>query len=245
MSGSPLVLLHPFPLSSSYWSAEKEAFGKRFPVIVPDLPGFGSAPVQAAPSMAGMAAELASRLDRQGITEPVILTGVSMGGYVAFEFLRQFPQRLAGLALISTRASADTAEARDNRLKTIQKIESGDRATFEKAVLPKLLGRTTMETNPALVARVKTDLEKASDAGIIAALRAMAGRADSTPLLAKIRCPVLVMAGTEDSFIPSAEAEAMAAVIPSAQLELVARAGHLLNLEQPDLFFEIFNSWIR
>ncbi len=245
MADSALVLLHPFPLSSSYWSAEKEALGKRFSVVVPDLPGFGSAPVQTDPSIAGMAAEVASRLDKQGISGPVIVAGVSMGGYVAFEFLRQFPQRVAGLALISTRASADTQEARDSRLKTIEKIEAGDRATFEKAVLPKLLGQTTMGTNPALVTRVKAELEKAPAAGIIAALRAMAGRVDSTPLLAKIRCPVLVMAGTEDSFIPSAEAEAMAAIIPSAQLELVARAGHLLNLEQPDLFLEIFNSWIR
>jgi pimeloyl-ACP methyl ester carboxylesterase len=245
MSSSPLVLLHPFPLSSSYWSAEKESIGKRFSsVVVPDLPGFGSSPVQATPSIAGMAAEVAARLDKQGITEPVVMAGVSMGGYLAFEFLRQFPQRLAGLALISTRATADTAEARDTRMKTIEKIKTGERATFEKAVLPKLLGQTTMETNPNLVARIKTELTKASDAGIIAALQAMAARVDSTPLLAKIRCPVLVMAGTEDSFIPADESAAMAAVIPTARLELVARAGHLLNLEQPDIFSEIFNSWI-
>ena len=240
----PVVLVHAFPLSHAMWQAQVEALAPQFRVIVPDLPGFGGSARQVKPSISQMAQEIAALLDQQKITEPVFIGGLSMGGYVVFEFLRQFPQRVRGLGFFSTRAAADTAEAREGRLKTAQKIQAEGLQSFSKVILPKLLGKTTMESNPAVVRQV-TDLILASKPeGVADALLAMADRRDSTDLLGAVRVPTLVVAGEQDSFIPPAEAEAMARAIPGAQLHVIKEAGHLLNLEQPAPFQQLLTQFL-
>ncbi len=239
-----VVLVHAFPLSHVMWQAQIDALASQSRVIAPDLPGFGGSARQAKPSIPQMAQEIAALLDRLKITEPVFIGGLSMGGYVVFEFLRQFPQRVRALGLFSTRAAADSPEAREGRLKTAQKIQADGLQPFSKAILPKLLGKTTLESNPAAVRQV-TDLILANKPeGVADALLAMADRRDSSDLLPAIRVPMLVVAGEQDSFIPPAEAEAMAAAIPGADLHVMKEAGHLLNLEQPVAFQQLIKQFL-
>lgn len=242
--GTPIVLLHAFPLSRAMWAVERDRLARFGRVITPDLPGFGGSPRQAKPSIPDMAAQVAQLLDALAVREPVILGGLSMGGYVAFEFLRQFPQRVKALLLCATRAAADTPEQRAGRLKTAEQVRREGLAPLTKAILPKLLGKTTLESNPAVVDQVKRlALANAPD-GVADSLLAMGDRNDSTTLLPSIVCPTLVVAGEEDAFIPTAESERLQQQIPNARLELIPQAGHLVNLEQPSAFQSAVDRWL-
>jgi len=239
-----VVLVHAFPLSHAMWKGQMDSLAQRFRVIAPDLPGFGGSARQAQPSISQMAQEIAGLLDHLKVTEPVFIAGLSMGGYITFEFLRQFPDRVRGLGLFSTRAAADTPEGRENRLKTAQKIHAEGLQTFSKGILPKLLGKTTLESNQACVCQVTGMILANKPEGVADALLAMADRRDSDDLLGSIRIPTLVVAGEEDSFIPPADAEAMATKIPGAELHVIQGAGHLVNLEQPIPFQQVLKKFL-
>ena len=242
--GIPVVLVHAFPLSSAMWEMEMELLAQQAWVIAPDLPGFGRSARQSKPSIPSMAQEVAALLDKLNVKEPVFIGGLSMGGYVIFEFFRQFPERVRALGLFSTRAGPDTPDGRENRFKTAEKIKQDGLGSFSKAVLLKLLGKTTLETKPAVIRQV-TNLMLANPLeGVADALLAMADRRDSTDLLATIKVPTLVVAGDQDSFIPTSEAEALARQIPGARLEVISRVGHLVNLEQPAAFQQVLERFL-
>ncbi len=234
--GQPVLLIHAFPLSSRMWEAEIETLSRNYQVIIPDLPGFGRSPRQKEPSIPEMARETAALLDHLGVKEPVFIGGLSMGGYVAFEFLRQFPKRVSALGLFSTRAAADTPEGREKRMKAVESIKAEGLEVFSRTVIPNLLGRSTIARKNDVTGKVREMLLSNKREGIMDGLKGMAGRNDSTDLLPKITCPVLIIAGDEDTFIPVSEAEAMHKKIPQSEYHVISGAGHLVNLEQPAAF---------
>jgi pimeloyl-ACP methyl ester carboxylesterase len=239
------VLLHAFPLSSAMWARDAGRFARAARVITPDLPGFGGSPRQVLPSIPAMAQAVADLLESLGIHEPVILAGLSMGGYVALEFLRQYPQRIKALGLFSTKAAADSPEQRQGRAALIERLRREGLEVLLQATLPKLVGASTVAGRPAVTAELERSISTADREGVIDALRAMADRRDSQPLLSAIPCPTLILAGAEDVLIPPNESEAMAQAIPGAQLSVIPGAGHLVNLEAPEAFQETVVSWIR
>lgn len=242
--GTPLLLLHAFPLSSAMWEEDLGWLERLARVVAPDLPGFGRSPRQLHASIPEMAREMDRLLDDLGISQPVIVAGLSMGGYVAFEFLRQFPERVRALGLFSTRAAADTPEGRTKRFKTAREIQEKGLGVFARAVLPNLVGKTTAQTRPDVVRRITEMITVNEPGGVADALLAMADRRDSTDLLAGIACPTLVAAGGEDSFIPVDQARALQEQIPNSRLEIIEKAGHLVNLEQPARFRQIVEEFI-
>lgn len=244
-AGETVLLLHAFPLPRAMWNQDIQAISGLARVIAPDLPGFGGSPRQSQPSISAMAQAAAGLLDELRINEPVIVAGLSMGGYVAFEFLRQFPKRVRGLGLFSTRAGADTAQQREGRMKLVEQLKAAGIEPLMASTLPKLIGRTSSESRPAVVSRVEKLIQTASPDGVIDALHAMAERRDSQSLLPGIGCPALVIAGDEDALIPAQESQAMARAIAGARLEVIAQAGHLVNLEQPEIFQRLTSSWIK
>ncbi len=235
-TGIPVVLLHAFPLSHAMWKDLIGPLSRSARVIAPDLPGFGTSPLQSKPSIAGMAREVADLLDHLQVEEPVFLGGLSMGGYVAFEILRQFPGRIRGLGLFSTRAAADTPEAKEGRTLAAEKIRSSGLSLFSREILPKLLGKTALAAQPAVVQEVTAMVQANSRDGVADALIAMAGRRDSGDLLDSIRVPVLIVAGEEDIFIPVADSQSLQRRIQRSRLEVIPQAGHLVSIEQPELF---------
>jgi 3-oxoadipate enol-lactonase len=242
-SGPPLLLVHAFPLDGRMWAPQVEALGGRLQVVVPDLRGFGAAreqvtdPVQARLAPGGwvdlLADDLARLLDRLGL-ERVTLAGLSLGGYVAFAFLRRHPARLAALALMATKASADTPEAARARLEMADRVLAEGVGFVPEAMLPRLLGQTSLHSRPEVVEQVTRLILEQPPAAVAAAQRGMASRPDSTGLLGRIPVPTLVVVGAEDQITPLEESRAMAAAIPDARLVEVDQAGHLLSLEQAE-----------
>ena len=243
--GAPLVLLHAFPLSRAMWQETLERVAPFARAIAPDLPGFGLSLRQPKPLIRSMAAAVLELLDELGLREPVILAGLSMGGYVAFEVVRQAPARVKALGLFSTRAAPDSPEQRAARMALVERIRREGFPPSMPVLLPRLLGETTRASRPAAVERVMQLMRMAHPDGVIDALLAMANRADSTMLLASIPCPTLVVSGAEDTVIPLADATAMAQHLPAAELEIIPEAGHLVNLEQPGLFHAALERWLH
>jgi YbgC/YbaW family acyl-CoA thioester hydrolase len=230
--GPALLLVHGFPLDRFLWTHQVATLAG-WRRIAPDLRGLGESDVPAdGYTMAAYADDLIRLLDRLRIQRAVV-AGLSMGGYVAFEMLRRHRERVAGLILVDTRADADGPDARAARDAMAQLAQAdGVRAVAER-LLPRLVGRTTQQTQTHLVEQVREMMARAPLAGVVGALRAMRERADATRLLAEIDVPTLVVVGQEDEITPPAVARAMTDAIPSAAMTVIPGAGHLSPLEAP------------
>jgi len=234
--GEPLLFLHAFPLDASMWDHQVAALSGRFRCLRPDVYGFGASP----PPPAGMSADdlaaaVVEALDARGIGA-VTLVGLSMGGYVAFALLRRFADRVSRLVLCDTRAGADSEQARADRLRMAEQVRAeGSVESIVEPMTARLLApESAIEFH--ISDPVRGRIRRATPAGVAAAQEAMAQRPDSTALLASIRVPTLVLVGSQDTVTPPAEAEAMAAAIPGAELHVIEGAGHLSNLERSDAF---------
>ena len=235
--GRPVLLVHGFPLDHAMWNAQIEALANCYRVVAPDLRGFGQSEVRDGKvTMAQMADDLAAFLDVLEISEPVVFCGLSMGGYVAWEFWRRHGQRLGALVLCDTRAAADVPVAVAGRLKNAEALLSDGTPALERLVdtmLPKLLAETTLQGRPELVQRVERMMLSTDPRGAAAALLGMAERFDATSILAEIDCPTLAIVGREDALSSPAEMGTIAAAIRGARLVEISNAGHLSPMENP------------
>ena len=234
--GPAVLFLHAFPLGQFMWEAVAESLAGSHRVVRFDARGFGASPAGDEPlTMERIADDGAALLGLFGI-EKAVVAGCSMGGYAAFAFVRRHAERLAGLVLQDTRAAADTEEARANRTTLAARVlEEGAVAAVE-AFLPKLVGETTKRDCPELVAQLRERILATSARGISNALRGLGARADSRDTLGQIQVPTLVVVGEEDVLTPPAESESMAAAIAGSRIEVIPRAGHLSNIENPAVY---------
>ena len=237
--GRPVVFAHGFPLDHGMWQAQLEALAPRYRVIAPDLRGFGQSTLPDGPADGGtsgmrqMADDLAALLDHLAVAQRVVLCGLSMGGYVAFQFQRAYPQRLAGLILCDTRAAANAPAASEARLQAAQQVFRDGPHFLIDAMLPKLLTAATRQGRPDIVHELERTIEACQPRGIAAAARGMRQRPDVTAWLAEIACPTLVIVGQEDVISPPAEMHGIAAAIAGATIVEIPAAGHMSPVEQP------------
>ena len=231
-----IIWIHGFPLSSEVFRHQRDIEGAAH--LMPDLPGFGSArDARSTP----VTIEDYARYVLSAFEGEAIFAGLSMGGYICLSIARIAPQRMRGLILIDTRETADTPEARQGRFDTIAKVESDGIEPVVTSMLPKML---TASAGAEQVAQVRSIMESSSRAGVIAALRAMAVREDSTMLLRRVEVPALVVAGSDDPITPPADAERMARLLPQASLAIIPGAAHLSNFEKPEEFNRAVMSWL-
>jgi 3-oxoadipate enol-lactonase len=230
--GPSVVLLHPFPAHRGVWMPAADLISSRYRLVLPDLRGHGESTPGAGPAfMDKHAADIARLCDQAGIGKAVF-AGISIGGYVLFEFWRRFRDRVHALILCDTRASVDNEQGRANRLKSADDVEQRGPISFIDSMIPKLLGESTRRTRPDLVESARKMMLQMSVAGIAAVQRGMAARPDSTATLASIKVPTLIVVGAEDVLTPPADAEAMQRCIAGSRLEVIPRAGHYAVFEQ-------------
>jgi 3-oxoadipate enol-lactonase len=231
--GPPVVLLHPFPVHHEFWSPVAQALESRYRLVVPDLRGHGASGAGEGPAtMEKHAADLARVLDDAGVGR-AIFVGVSIGGYVLFQFLRRHRNRVAGLVLCNTKAQADSPEARAVRLQVAADVLERGSEPFFESMLPKLMGKTTHSTRPDLIQAALRMMRKMSTEDVALVQKGMAERLDSVETLKTINVPTLVIAGDEDTLTPVGEAELMRKNITGSEMKIVARAGHYSPWEQP------------
>jgi 3-oxoadipate enol-lactonase len=244
--GTPILFLHAFPLNRGMWSRQMNALlgEQRYRLVALDWRGFGeSTLVDDVSTMELFADDLAGLMDTLGMQQAV-LCGLSMGGYVAFAFLRKYPQRVQGLILADTRPSADTDEAKANRENVALLALSQGTPAIADLQIPKLLSDYTRQHHPLVEQSVRQMINAATPQGIAAASRGMALRPDSSDLLSSISCPTLVVVGEQDMLTPPAVAREYAASIPGSQFAIIPDAGHLSSLEQPEAFLGVVRSFL-
>jgi pimeloyl-ACP methyl ester carboxylesterase len=235
-SGQPLVLLHGFPNDSSAWNDIVPALSAGYRIILPDLPGAGKSPLPQEPlTMSYMAAAVIGILDKEGIDKAVI-AGHSMGGYTAMQIAAMAPDRIKGLSLIHSLASADSEEKKANRRKAIALIRKGDKEKemFLKGMAQNLFAQAFAERKPGAVKEVIQNGLKLSGATLIAFYEAIMGRADHRSLLAGIKYPVQWIVGEEDTATPMKEALEQCHLAPVNDLCLYRNCGHMSMIEMPE-----------
>jgi len=231
--GPPVVLLHPFPANHELWKPAAQALMSKYRLILPDLRGHGDSDVGEGPAtMEKIAFDLARILDDTGIGR-TLLVGVSIGGYALFEFWRRFRGRVAALILCNTKAGADNAEGRANRLKAAEDVLEHGTEQFFEATVKKLLSKTTLDSRPDLVDGALRMMKKMSPQDVAMVQRGMAERPDSVPTLKTINVPTMIVTGDEDTMTGVAEAQLMHQHIAGSQVKVVAKAGHYSPWEQP------------
>jgi pimeloyl-ACP methyl ester carboxylesterase len=210
-----------------------------------DLRGFGrSSFAGSAHSIEQMASDVRGVMHALRIQQAV-LVGLSMGGYITFAFFRGYPECVRAMVFADTRATADTSEARERRLKSAEKAGREGSAAIADDMVPLLLGASSLSSRPDLIARTREMIEGNPPSGIAAAQRAMAARRDSTDLLPQINLPVMVIVGSEDTLTPPADARILHRNIKGSRFELIEGAGHLSNLEQPSQFNAALTSFLE
>jgi len=243
-AGPPLVLLHPFPTNHDFWEPLVPQLSTRYRLIMPDLRCHGaSQPGSGEATMEKHAADLLRILDAEQISR-ARFAGVSIGGYIIFEFWRHHRERMEALVLCDTRAQADTAEGRQTRLKAAEEVERSGPDQYIDSMVPKMLGETTRTNRPDIVARARAMMDRMTREGIGCALRGMAARPDSIPTLKTISVPVMIIVGKEDSLTPVADAQLMHREIRGSGFAGVPAAGHYAPLEQPQAVAQLMRGFL-
>ena len=239
--GTPLLMIHGFPLTSSAWNRQVEVLEKKFRVIAPDLRGFGqSEAVGDATSMADFADDLVALMSHLDLSSVVVM-GHSMGGYVALNLVTRFPEKIQGLILVGSKPGADSQEAAKKRHETAAKALDGGSEAILKDMAAKMVAKNS--TNKEMIVEIEKLMRPAQPRGLANALRGMAVRPDSTPNLGHITAPTLLISGDADALIPCEESMTMAERIPKATLEIIPAAGHLVSFEKASEFNAVLTRW--
>jgi pimeloyl-ACP methyl ester carboxylesterase len=231
-----LVLIHGFPLNPTMWEPQFPLAERGWRIIAPELRGFGDGAADPpAVSIVDYAADTIDLLDALHI-ETAVVCGLSMGGYVAFSMFRHAPRYFRAMVLADTRPQSDTPEAVTGRKSMRQLVRDKGQAAIADAMLPKLVGDTTRRERPDVIEHLRKQITGNSVESIAGALTALMTREDSTPTLATIHCPVQILVGGEDAITPPPLSEQMNRDIAGSELVVIKGAGHMSNMEQPQLF---------
>jgi pimeloyl-ACP methyl ester carboxylesterase len=231
---APVVFLHGFPLDSRMWEAQLPALsssGRR--VLAPDLRGFGRSRSDSPFTIESLADDVHALLGAVGAI-PLVLVGLSMGGYVALAYAKKYASDLRGLVLVDTKAEADTADGKAGRNKMIELVRKDGSKAVADQMMPKMLAKDAADQRPQVAQNLRRIMEACPPRTIEHALAALRDRPDRSGELASIRVPTLVIVGESDAITPPPVAEAMVNKIPGAQLVVIHGAGHMSPMEQPE-----------
>jgi 3-oxoadipate enol-lactonase len=240
--GRPVLLLHGFPLSSEMWQQTMDLAPAGWRMIAPDFRGHGSSEDSDDAGMPRLVRDQVELLDLLGVGEPVVVVGLSMGGYVALEMGRSYPDRVRALVLVDTRAEADDRDGAEKRRATADRVMTRGSEDLAEEMAEKLFSPST---TGAVRSFWRTLMAATRPRGVAAALRGMAERSDSRQVLAGWRKPLLVVVGEDDQITPPEDARRMHQVVPQSRLEVIPGAGHLPPVEQPAAFAKILNAFLE
>jgi 3-oxoadipate enol-lactonase len=244
-AGPVILFVHGFPLDHTMWLSQIEEFSKTNRVIAPDLRGFGGTDgALYSVSMEQYADDLVALLEALQADQPITFCGLSMGGYVGWQFAQRHPKWLVRLILCDTRSVADSAEAASNRLKMAEIVMKEGPEPVAWAMMPKLFAPSTSERQPALTERIRTTVLTTNPIAIAAAHRGMAVRPDVSSFLPNLHVPTLVIVGEYDVISPPMEMKAIADAMPNARFASISNAGHMAPLENPSEVNQVIHQFL-
>ena len=241
--GQPLVFIHGHPFNRSMWDAQISHFRDRYRLILPDLRGYGETDVTTPRVMLDeMALDILHLLDMLNI-DKAIFCGLSMGGQILLDLYRLAPSRVQALMIADSDARGETPASREQRLAKADDILQKGMRRHTDETIHQYIAAAAMH-NPEVYPPLHRMMSGTKPEGAAAAHRGRADRRDHTAILGSIVAPALIIVGSEDYFTPLPIARIMSEGIPAAQLAVVDGAGHLPNMEKPDLFNKILDEFL-
>ncbi len=242
-SGTPLILIHGFPLSGQLFQGQLAGLSQRFEVITPDLRGFGkSTAPNAQGSIQIYAHDILAFMNQLGIRKAII-GGHSMGGQITLELYREAPTRFLGMILIDTNAMAATIEEQAEW--PAFGVQAGQLGvpSIVPTITPQMLTGTERLNNQPATATMMDIIAEASLNGVTGGGQALATRPDYTALLPKIAVPTLVLVGVDDPIYSWEISAMMAAAIPNPTFVIIPQAEHASIFEQPGYSNSVIRQW--
>jgi len=231
-----IIFIHGFPLNKSMWNKQVEELDDNFHVIAYDIRGHGKSDVGDDDfSIELFVTDLLSLMDALKI-DKAILCGFSMGGYIALNAIENYPERFNALILCDTNCTEDKPEARENRMKAIESIKEKGLEQYAEESLKKLFAPISFSTHTEEIAIVREMIMKTSEQSLFKTLHSLAERKETCSKLHKIKVPVLILVGKEDSITPPDVALSMYEKIKGSIMHIIDHAGHLSNLENSKEF---------
>src|SRR5678815_1868431 len=234
--GIPLVFIHGFPFDKTMWKPQIDFLHTKCRVIAFDIRGFGKSTANAAKgSIPLFADDLVQLMDVLKLGK-VIACGLSMGGYIALDAINRYPERFASLILCDTQCIADTAEGKEKRYQAVKQINSEGLTGFAEGFISKCFSPDSLKMKKELVEKTKKLILATPVVTVTTTLEALAERQERCSSLAEIAVPALILCGSEDSITPLVQSEFLLRNIKGSTMQSIPGAGHLSNLEQPELF---------
>jgi 3-oxoadipate enol-lactonase len=240
----PIIFIHGFPFDKSSWQPQMEFLKTTQRVIAYDIRSFGKSTADnEKASISLFADDLIKLMDALEI-DKAIVCGLSMGGYILMNAVSRYPERFKAIILSDTQCIADSPEGKEKRYKTIEHIEAGGLNDFAEVFIKNVFCPESLDTKTELVARIKTVVLTTSHETITGTLAALAERSETCSFLNKISVPILILCGKEDKITPLAQSEILHQHVAGSTLYSIPKAGHLSNLEQPELFNQHITEFI-
>jgi pimeloyl-ACP methyl ester carboxylesterase len=232
----PIIFLHGYPFDKTMWQGQLDFLKSSYRLIPCDIRGFGkSTDEESSLSIDLFADDLIEFMDELSI-DKAIICGLSMGGFIALNAMKRFPDRFEALILCDTQCIADTAEVKEKRYKTINEIEADGVADFNEGFIKSVFHKDSITNKKELVEQLRSVVFANSEHVIIQGLIALAERSETCSTLNEITIPTLIICGREDEVTPLAQSELMNKAIEGSILCVIDNAGHVSNLEQPEEF---------
>lgn len=240
----PIVFIHGFPFDKSMWEPQLNYFKLNFRVISYDIRGYGKTTSdERDPDMNLFADDLIAFLDALHI-DKAIVCGLSMGGYILLNALDRYPEKIFAVILSDTQCIGDSAETKEKRTKSIASIEERGLTEFASAFVKNVFFKDSYEENLKIIDKIKSVILSTSSQTVTGTLKALAERKDMCFSLREILVPALILVGEEDTITPLTESQRMKDNIPGSKLFIIPKAGHMSNLDQPELFNEYLNNFL-
>jgi pimeloyl-ACP methyl ester carboxylesterase len=241
--GQPIVFIHGHPFNRSMWTDQIDFFKDRYRLILPDLRGYGGSGLSSPRSMLDeMALDTVHLLESLAI-DKAAFCGLSMGGQIVLDLYRLFPQKFTALIIADSDARGETPESHRQRLAKAEDILKNGMIKHTDDTIHQYISASSMK-NPKVYAPLYEMMSRTRPEGAAAAHRGRADRRDHTQMLPHINVPSLIIVGSEDFFTPLSTARIMSDSIPGARLVVVEGAGHLPNMEAPEIFNNAVNDFL-
>lgn len=232
----PILFLHGFPFDKSMWNEQLDSLKSLHRVIAVDIRGFGQSKDENTDLTIDLFAEdVIAMMDKLAIKKAIIC-GLSMGGFIALNAIKRFPERFEALLLCDTNCIADTADAKEKRYKAIEQIRSEGTDEFNEKFIKNVFHPDSLINKREVVNDLRSTVFANSERIITAGLVALAERFETCSSLKAVKVPTLIICGREDNVTPLSQSQFMHDHIDGAVLKIIETAGHVSNLEQPETF---------
>ncbi len=232
----PVIFLHGFPFSHETWKNQVKVVSEKYRAIAYDILGHGKSDVgDGQYTIEGHVDDLFALMDQLKIKKAV-LVGLSMGGYIALRAVERRPDRVRALVLCDTKSEADTSEGKIKRAAGMRDVKENGSAVYAEMAVKSLFCQKTFRKNPDLIQATEKIIAATKSLSIAGTLLALSARTDTTSVLPQIKVPTLILVGAEDEITPPPLSRAMHKKIPHSELHIIPDAGHMSNLENPEVF---------